>query len=78
MHVDTRAVGKQGIPREEMTSTGKKAIAMNEVVSVAPAGQREVVPPDSQSLAVKEFYFTASRICRQFFVKFLAPTFPGN
>ena len=36
------------------------------------------VPPNSQSLAVKEFYFTASRICRQFFVKFLAPTFPGN
>ena len=36
------------------------------------------VPPNSQSLAVKAFYFTASRICRQFFVKFLAPTFPGN
>ena len=32
----------------------------------------------SQRLAVKEFYFTASRISRQFFVKFLAPTFPGN
>ena len=36
------------------------------------------MPPNSQSLAVKEFYFTASRICRQFFVKFLAPTFLGK
>ena len=46
----------------------------------APEFGREMglVPPNSQSLAVKEFYFTASRICRQFFVKFLAPTFPGN
>ena len=37
-----------------------------------------VVPPSSQSLAVKEFCFMARGICRGFFVKFLAPTFPGN
>ena len=35
-------------------------------------------PRSSQSLAVKEFCFVAHEICWGFFVKFLAPTFPGN
>ena len=36
------------------------------------------VPPSSQSLVVKEFYFMARGISREFFVKFLAAIFPGN
>ena len=37
-----------------------------------------IVPPSSQSLAVKEFRFMARGISRGFFVKVLAPTFLGN
>ena len=36
------------------------------------------VSPSSQSPAVKEFLCHAGRICRQFFVKFLAATSPGK
>ena len=46
-------------------------------VEINQFGQRcFLCPPSSQSLAVNEFCLMASRICRQFFVKFLVATSP--
>ena len=41
-------------------------------------GRGLVVPTSSQSLAVKEFHFTARGICQGFIVKFLAANLAGN